>query len=199
MYNGIRVYLKGESQDLELNEYQAENFARYAEVASESASVGAIRPISDERRDNRASRYRAAAKEASTLKRFFARITEMNNEDVARLGAYLELMEHGRSWMSEVIEYLLNEVITEGVATSLEGNPRDILAHIAYDLYDWWDDIDSARSRMAKYPNLFPAPPHSSEPAAAEHIEEVPNAAPQCAPAKRRRARKTGKKVSHAA
>jgi hypothetical protein len=66
------------------------------------------------------------------------------------------------------------------------------LADIAFDLFDWWDTIDTARSHVAQHPKLFM--PEASEPPAAPE----PAQPSVISPAKGRRARKSRKQGRHA-
>ena len=70
--------------------------------------------------------------------------------------------------MREIICGLLIDVQFSGPGKALERNPRDVLADAAYDLFDWWDNIDTARSHAAQHPSLFPPPATPEPPAVAE-------------------------------
>jgi hypothetical protein len=81
--------------------------------------------------------------------------------------AFLDLIEYGDSWMLETINDLLGEVLCEGPAKANERNPRDVLSGIAFNIWDWWDTIGTARSHVEQHPSLLtlatPEPPATVE------------------------------------
>jgi hypothetical protein len=189
MLNGITVYCDGKAQDLELDKRQAEKFLYYAGVASESDSVRPRPdPLPEEEVASRIRRSNTVEEGADNFKKYLSMIAELDVRQLALVIAFVDLIEYGESWMLETINDLLGEVLCSGPAKANERNPRDVLAEIAYNLFDWWDNIDTARSHAAQHPSLF-APPATLETPAAPSREGTTGDP---------RARKPRKKASHA-
>jgi hypothetical protein len=167
--NGITVYCDGKTRHLELEKEQAEKFLYYASVASEADSVGGPqRPFPEEEGRRRQRRALSVEEQAGNFKTHLSMLANLNVRQLTYVVAYLDLIENGESWMLETINDLLGEVICEGPVKALECNPRDVLADAAYSLFDWWDNIDTARSQVSDHPQLFPPPATPEPPAAPE-------------------------------
>jgi hypothetical protein len=192
--NGITVYHDGKPRDLELSQKQAEKLAWFVNMASPEDSVpDTIYPISQEKCEQRIQRSSTLEEQADNFKTHLSRLTKLDCRELAMVFALADLIEYGDSWMLEIIKDLLLDVLCEGPASALTANPREVLADVAYNLFDWWDTIDTARSRVARHPELFPlAPP---EPPPAEQTTQPAT----MQPAKGRSVRKPRKKVSRAA
>ncbi len=193
-YNGITVHLEGKTRDLELDKDQADKFFWYAGMASEGDSVGPRpNPLPSSEVDSRRRRCGTIEEQANNFKTHLSMLAGLDTRQLAFVISFLDLIEYGDSWMLEVINGLLGEVLCEGPAKANERNPRDVLADIAYDLFDWWDTIDTARSHVGQHPKLFRLPAASEPPAAPEPAQPSVTS-----PAKAQRARKTRKKAGHA-
>jgi len=191
--NGITVYCDGQTRHLELEKDQAERLLWYAGVASEANSVGPRPPLSRDQVDARIRRSRTVEENAGTLKTHLSMLAGLDTRQLALVISFLDLIEYGDSWMLETVNGLLGEVLCEGPGKAMERNPRDVLADIAYDLFDWWDNVDTARTHVTKHPELFPLPA-TPEPATAP--EPAQPATVQ--PANAQRTRKPRKQGRHA-
>ena len=171
MLNGITVVCDGKTQDLELDQRQAKKFLNYAGVASELDSIGSRQPLQSDEIDRRVQRCNDVEVGADNFKKYLLMIAELDVRQMALVISFLDLIEYGDSWMLTTVNDLLGEVLCEGPAKANERNPRDVLADIAYDLFDWWDNIDTARSHAAQHPSLFP-PQATPEPPAVEEVAQ---------------------------
>ncbi len=193
MLNGITVHLQGKTRHLELNEKQAEKLAWFAGAASPEDSVAdTVYPIPEERRERRTRRRNTIEEQADNFKTHLSMMANLETRQLALVVAFLDLIEYGDSWMLKIINELLQDVLHEGPANALIGNPRDVLSDVAYGLFDWWDNIGTARRRVEQHPELFPQ--STPEPPAAQEVSQ-----PTTKPAKAQRTRRPRKKVAHAA
>jgi hypothetical protein len=189
MLNGITVHHDGRPHHLELDKSQAETFADYVSVAGESNSQ--TYPLSEEEVKARDLRAQTVQEHASTLKAYLGILGNLEERRLAYVLAFLDLLEYGDSWMRETICDLLLEVQFSGPAKANERNPREVLADVAYNLFDWWDNIERARTRVAQHPELFP--PQATPDPAPETTTDTTGK-----PAKAQRARKPRKVAANA-
>ena len=192
MLNGITVHLEGKARHLELNEKQAEKLYWFTLAASTEDSVAdSVYPLSNERREKRVLRCNTVEEAADNFRTHLSMMAKLDTRDTALVVAFLDLIEYGDSWMLKIIKDLLSEVLCEGPASALAENPREVLADVAYELYDWWDTIDTARSRVEQHPELFAlrAPEPPATPETTTH--------PASTLAKAQPTRKPRKKVAH--
>src|ERR1019366_5354934 len=189
MLNGITVYCEGQTHNLELDKRQAEKFLAYVGIASEAESVGPRPgPLPANEVESRVRRCSTIEEQADNFRTHLLMLANLDVRQLAMVIAFLDLIEYGDSWMLETINDLLAEVLCAGPAKANERNPRDVLAEIAFNIWDWWDTIGNARSHVAQHPRLLtPAPP---EPPAAPE----PTTRPTSKPAKAQGARKPRKK-----
>jgi len=180
--NGITVHYDGRTCELALDAGEAQKFYDYACVAGDAPRDNG--PYSKEEQEARGHRWSEGVKRAEGFSAQLNLLASLKPEELSRVFALIELMEFGKSWVLEIIENLLLDVQFEGPAKANESNPIHILSDIAHNLFDWWDDIDTAKRQHEAHPALFPSP--VTQPAT-----------PQ--PTKAQRARKPRKKVSRAA
>jgi hypothetical protein len=191
--NGITVYCEGQTHNLELDKRQAEKFLAYVGIASEAESVGPRpSPLPANEVERRVRRSRTVEEQADNFRTHLLMLANLDVRQLAIVIALLDLIEYGDSWMLETINDLLGEVLCEGPAKANERNPRDVLAEIAFNIWDWWDTIGTARSHVAQHPRLLtPATPEP--PAESEWTQPATKQ-----PSKAQRARKPRKKAAHA-
>jgi hypothetical protein len=151
--NGTTVHWNGETRDLELEEGHAEMFMQYAGVASEAP---AERKLTEEEISNRRLRMKNVEEAAVEFKHYLSMLTNLSEHNMAYVISFLDLLEYGDSWMAETITTLLMEVQHEGPAKANERDPRTVLAKVADDLFNWWDGVNVARTRVEEHPHLFP-------------------------------------------
>ncbi len=172
--NGITVICEGKTRHLGLDKRQAEKFFWYAGVASPADSVPErAYPLPDREKESRVRRCSTIEEQADNFKTHLSMLANLDVRQLAFVVAFLDLIEYGDSWMLETINYLLHEVLCEGPAKANERDPRTVLSHIAYDLFDWWDNIDTARSHAAQHPSLFPPQATPEPPAVPETAQPL--------------------------